>query len=89
MASEYWHSIGCFEYLVTYLHPDITALVSILCAYNAAPTVSHWEALLCVLACLKGTHTLGLACSKGLGIDSALYGFADSTWGSDLSSRHS
>ena len=47
--------------------PDIAVSVSILSAYNAAPTVAHLEALLRVLAYLKGTHTLGLAVFKGSG----------------------
>ena len=63
--------------------------MSILSAYNAAPTVAHWEALLRVLAYLKGTRTLGLSFSKSPHVPSGLVGFADSTWGSDVSSRRS
>ena len=75
------------------LVPDIAASVSILSAHNAASTVAHWEglALLCVLAYLKETHTLGLAFSKGSGTANGLVGFADLTWpwDFDLSSRRS
>jgi hypothetical protein len=86
---EYRHAVGCLQYLVTCSRPDIAAPVSILSAYNAAPTVAHWEALLRVLAYLKGTRTLGLSFSKSPHVPSGLVGFADSTWGSDVSSRRS
>ena len=49
----------------------------------------HWKELLSVLANLKVTLNLGHAFSKGFGTANGLVGFADSTWGSDLSTRHS
>ena len=55
--------VGCLNYLVTWVHPDLSFPVLQLARNQQHPTMRHWQAAKHVLRYLKHTRHLGLCYS--------------------------
>ena len=58
--SDYAKIIGSVIFLMKYTHPDIAYVVSKLSRYTHNLDHDHWNALIRLLKCLKGTINWGL-----------------------------
>lgn len=78
----YWSLVGSLMYLSVAAHPDISYAVGHLSSYIDCYRLDHWEAAICVLHYLKGTHAYGLTLSGNNTL--ALLGYSDSDYATVL-----
>ena len=79
--------VGCLLYLSIGTCPDITYLVQQLSQYLDCYSYAHWNAAICVVRYLHGTHDLKLHLGGTNPI--SLLGFTDSDWANCLDTRRS
>ena len=82
---EYQSMVGSLMYPMIQTRPDICYTITILSRYNHNPNAKHIAAVKRVIRYLKGTMDHGIT----YGTDSALTGYTDADWASNIETRRS
>ena len=83
---KYSELVGSLLYLSVCTRPDTSQAVGVLSRYMANPSTEHWIAAKGVLRYIAGTLQTGILYGGG---NSAMEGYCDSDYASDISSRRS
>ena len=90
----YREAVGSLMWLSSMMRPDISNAVRAVARHYHNPTDRHWKAVLNIMAYLHGTRGMGLAFSRGSGLDLTACSDADyadksndrrSVWGTAIS----
>jgi len=80
----YSGAVGSLMYPMIETRPDIAFVMSTLARFLSNSSSDHWAALKRVFCYLNGTRDLGIVYGRG-----NLYGYTDSDWAGDVSTRKS
>lgn len=83
----YREAIGSLLCLATNTRPDILHSVTLLAKFCEKPRKQHWEAILRVMRCIKGTLGFGLTFKRHQNL--YIEAFTDADWASDVENRKS
>ena len=83
---RYSELVGSLLYLSVCTRPDISQAVGVLSRYMATPSMEHWTAAKGVLRYIAGSLQTGIMYGGG---NTAMEGYCDSDFASDISSRRS
>ena len=82
----YREAVGALLYLALSTRPDISHAVSQIAKHCQNPDATHWEAVIQILAYLKGTKDLGIWLG---GKQDGIVGYSDADFAGDINDRSS
>lgn len=69
--------LGSLQYLSVTRPPDLAFSVNWVCQYMHAPRLSHWQAIKCILWCLKHTMEHGLTLTQSFSSILVVFSYAN------------
>ena len=82
----YKAAVGSVMYAMVAIQADLAFAVSVVSQFMASPAPMHWMVVKCIMRYLKGTLDVKLCLGS---TNMSLYGYCDTDWGGDLTTRKS